>query len=97
MSAPVAPVHTAVLSVSPGTGTWRVFVALLGTTDPWPEHMFATAVLPTLIARTAALARLGFEPVTDGAWEWSEDGSSPDRPVDLLASIKVRERTGGPA
>lgn len=96
MSAPVAPVHTAVLSVSPGTGKWRLFVALLGTTEVWPEHVF-TAEVPTLTARAAALAQLGYEPVANGPWEWEEDGSSPDQPVDLLASIKIRERTGGAA
>ncbi|MFJ3758905.1 DUF6303 family protein [Streptomyces sp. NPDC090080] len=96
MSAPVAPIHTAVLSVSPSTGTWRLFVALLGTTEVWSEHVF-TAEVPTVAARTAALARLGYEPVPNSAWEWEEDSSSPDQPVDLLASIKVRERTGGAA
>ena len=96
MSAPVVPVHTAVLSVSPSTGTWRLFVAVLGTTEVWPEHVF-TAEVPTLAARTAALAQLGYEPVANGGWEWEEDSSSPDKPVDLLASIKVQERTGGAA
>ncbi|MER7839188.1 DUF6303 family protein [Streptomyces sp. NPDC096040] len=90
-------VHTAVLSVSPNTGTWRLFVAVLGTTDVWPEHVFGAAEVPTLTARMAALARLGDEPVANGTWEWEEDSSSPDQPVELLASLKVRERTGGAA
>ncbi|MER7933263.1 MULTISPECIES: DUF6303 family protein [unclassified Streptomyces] len=92
-----ARIHTAVLSVSPKTGTWRLFVALMGTTEMWPEHVFATAVVPTLSARAAALARLGYESMPDMAWEWTEDSTTPDQPVDLLASVKVREQTEGAA
>ncbi|MYT30652.1 MULTISPECIES: DUF6303 family protein [unclassified Streptomyces] len=97
MSDTTVRVHTAVLSVSSTTGTWRLFVGLLNTTDPWPEHVFSSSEIPTPAARTAALTLLGYEP-TDGAeWEWSEDTAAADGPVHLLSSMKVRERTGGAA
>lgn len=72
-------------------------MGLLNTTAPWPEHVFGTPEIPTLTARTEALALLGYEPVACAQWEWSEDSTPPDRPVDLLASLKVREHAGGTA
>ncbi|GHB22767.1 MULTISPECIES: DUF6303 family protein [Streptomyces phaeochromogenes group] len=87
--------HTAVLSVQSATGKWRLFVGLLNTTASWPEHVFTAPEIPTPTARTAALALLGYEPVAGAQWEWSEDTAAPDGPADLLASLTVREQTGG--
>lgn len=95
--------YTAVLSVAPATGRWRLFVALVDTTDPWPEHVFATADVPPPAARTGALAQLGFQPAEygpwdcenaeDGLWQWTEDLNEETGKVLLLASLRVRERT----
>ncbi|MFD3657113.1 DUF6303 family protein [Streptomyces sp. NPDC058620] len=87
--------HTALLAESRSTDRWRVFVALMNTTDAWPEQVFTGLEVPTRAARTAALALLGYEPVEGAEWEWSED--SDDAQVHLLASLPVRERTGGAA
>ncbi|MFJ6126972.1 DUF6303 family protein [Streptomyces griseoviridis] len=90
-----ARTHTAVLSVSSITGKWRLFVALLNTAAAWPEYVFSTPEIPPPAARSAALTLLGYEPTGEAQWEWSEDGTFPDQPVCLVASLKVRERVGG--
>ncbi|MFI1966776.1 DUF6303 family protein [Streptomyces pathocidini] len=90
-----ARTHAAVLSVSFATGTWRLFVGLLNTTEVWSEHMFSTYEVPTPAARAAALSLLGYEPVEGAEWEWSEDATAANGPVHLLASLMVREREGG--
>ncbi|WP_406359963.1 DUF6303 family protein [Streptomyces sp. NBC_01544] len=87
--------HTAVLAESCTTGRWRVFVALMNTTEAWPEHVFTSPEVPTRAARTTALALLGYEPIEGAEWEWSED--SDDAPVHLLASLTVGKRAGGAA
>ncbi|WP_329218955.1 DUF6303 family protein [Streptomyces sp. NBC_01485] len=89
--------HTAVLSVSPATGTWRVFVTVPKTSGPWPEHVFATPQIPTPEDRTAALSLLGYEGVAGAEWQWAEDTTDPAGPVRLLAGLAVRERAGGAA
>jgi hypothetical protein len=89
--------YQAVLSVSAVTGRWRLFVGVLGTTDPWPEHDFGVTDAPSLAARLSALNQLGFEPVEgdEGAqWEWSEGQPGFDAPVELIAGLRVQERTG---
>ncbi|MCX4906954.1 DUF6303 family protein [Streptomyces sp. NBC_00878] len=89
--------YQAVLSVSSMTGRWRVFVGVLGTTDPWPEHDFAVTDASSLAARLSALAQLGFEPVEGAEWKWSEDQAGFGAPVELIAGLRVREWTGGAA
>ncbi|MFJ3665662.1 DUF6303 family protein [Streptomyces sp. NPDC090106] len=87
---------TALLSMS--RGRWRLYVALMNTTDPWPEHRFGrTGRVPTFTQRAAALSRLGFEPVEGAVWEWTEDTAvhgDPSATVVLIASTRVRTRTG---
>ncbi|SES44384.1 hypothetical protein SAMN04487983_105533 [Streptomyces sp. yr375] len=89
--------HTAVLSVSPATGTWRVFVTVPKTVGPWPEHVIGTRQIPVPAARTAALALLGYEGVEGAEWQWCEDTTDHGGPVRLLAGLAVRERAGGVA
>ncbi|MFJ8350490.1 DUF6303 family protein [Streptomyces sp. NPDC094153] len=77
-------------------GRWRVYVVLLGTTEQWPEFTFGRRrPVPTLTERSRALSALGFEPVADGEWTWSEDSKIPNDPttaVILIAAIRVRSR-----
>lgn len=81
-------------------GWWRLYVALMDVQgSPWPEHDFGPApVVPTVAARSRALAGLGFM-FTDGAeWAWTEHSEivgDDASPVLLLASIRVRSRNGG--
>ncbi|THA73817.1 hypothetical protein E6R60_22705 [Streptomyces sp. A0642] len=90
--------HTAQLSIR--DGRWRLYVALMGVpVSQWPEHDFGPAlVVPTMAARSQALAGLGFV-FTDGAeWGWEEYSETLDddaSPVRLLASVQVRSRDGG--
>ncbi|WP_406454863.1 DUF6303 family protein [Streptomyces sp. NBC_01622] len=72
-------------------GRWRLYVALLNTTERWPDYRFGRTV-PTFTDRTDALSVLGFEPVPGAEWEWSEDSEAPDdsaSPVVLIAAIRV--------
>jgi hypothetical protein len=82
-------------------GRWRLYVVLLNTTDPWPEFSFERAApVPTFTERGDALSVLGYEPVADAEWEWTEysaDLDDPASPVTLLASVQVRSRTGAVA
>ncbi|MFF3815486.1 DUF6303 family protein [Streptomyces bluensis] len=81
---------TAQMSVR--AGRWRLYVALLNTTEQWPEHRFGRSV-PTFTDRTNALSALGFEPVPGAEWTWIEDSETPDNPaspVVLIAAIQVR-------
>ncbi|MDF3299987.1 DUF6303 family protein [Streptomyces tropicalis] len=87
---------TAQIAVRRGCGRWRLYVALLNTTAPWPERMFNRTV-PTFTQRTEALSALGYEPVPDATWTWEEHGEThgdPSSPVFLFASIRVRSRAG---
>ncbi|MWA11207.1 DUF6303 family protein [Streptomyces sp. BA2] len=84
---------TALMSMS--AGRWRLYVVLLNTTDPWPEHTFGLAPIPTFTDRTQALSGLGFEPVPGGEWSWSEYSETfgdPASPVGLIAEVRVRSR-----
>ncbi|MPY48920.1 DUF6303 family protein [Streptomyces acidicola] len=90
----IAREFTAQMSVR--AGRWRLYVALLNTTEPWPEHRFGRSV-PTFTDRTNALSVLGFEPVPGAEWAWTEDSENPDNPaspVVLIAAIRVRARSG---
>ncbi|MEU6282099.1 DUF6303 family protein [Streptomyces sp. NPDC047028] len=78
-------------------GRWRLYVVLLGTTERWPEFSFGRRSVPTLAERSRALKRLGFEPVEDGEWSWSEDSEivgDPTTAVILIATTQVRSRAG---
>ncbi|MFD3572399.1 DUF6303 family protein [Streptomyces sp. NPDC058644] len=80
--------------VSMNAGRWRLYVVLLNTTDPWPEHTFGSSV-PTFTDRTQALSGLGFEPVPGVEWNWTEDSTEPGdpaSPVCLIAAVRVRSR-----
>jgi hypothetical protein len=51
--------------------------------------------VPTLTDRVNALSVLGFEPVPDTEWQWTEDSETPfdpSSPVLLIAAIRVRSR-----
>jgi hypothetical protein len=77
-------------------GRWRLYVALMNTTERWPEHRFGRSV-PTFTDRTNALSVLGFEPVPGAEWTWTEDSEIPDDPasaVVLIAAIRVRSWSG---
>lgn len=80
---------------------WRLYVVLLNTTDPWPEHSFGRALpVPTFTERTEALSVLGFEPDPGAGWTWTEDSETygdPASPVVLIAATQVRSWTGAGA
>lgn len=85
---------TAQMSVR--AGRWRLYVALMNTTDAWPEHRFGRSV-PTFTDRSSALRALGFEPVPGAEWTWTEDSETPDNPSSpavLIAAIRVRSWPG---
>lgn len=71
---------------------WQVFVAEPDESR-WPHVPFPlTDGIPTLTARTTALASLGYTPL-DGetTWEWMETvfEGDPDGTVSLVATTKV--------
>ncbi|WP_216588647.1 DUF6303 family protein [Streptomyces brasiliscabiei] len=93
----MAGMFTAQMSVR--RGRWRLYVVLMNTTERWPEYEFGPTV-PTFTDRVNALSVLGFEPLPDTAWEWTEDTETPDdpsSPVLLIAATKVRSWTGASA
>ncbi|CAL9550197.1 DUF6303 family protein [Streptomyces sp. enrichment culture] len=79
-------------------GRWHLYVVLMNTTTRWPEYTFGRGgPVPTLTDRVNALSVLGFEPVPDADWQWTEDSetpSDPSSPVLLIAAIRVRSRAG---
>ncbi|WBO64472.1 DUF6303 family protein [Streptomyces camelliae] len=80
-------------------GRWRLYVALLDAgVTPWPEFSFDRAEpVPTFTERADALSVLGFEPLPDAEWEWTEYSADPDdpaSPVTLIAAVRVRSWTG---
>ncbi|WP_055715432.1 DUF6303 family protein [Streptomyces torulosus] len=80
-------------------GRWRLYVVLMNTTERWPEYEFGPTV-PTFTDRVNALTALGFEPLPDAQWEWTEDTEThadPSSPVILIAAIGVRSWTGASA
>jgi hypothetical protein len=88
---------TAQMSVS--KGRWRLYVVLLGVpVSTRPEFSFDRGEpVPTFTERVNALGVLGFEPLPDAEWEWTEDSWDPDDPasaVVLIAAVQVRSWTG---
>ncbi|MGW0816830.1 DUF6303 family protein [Streptomyces viridiviolaceus] len=79
-------------------GRWHLYVVLMNTTTRWPEYTFGRGGrVPTLTDRVNALSVLGFEPVPDADWQWTEDSETPfdpSSPVLLIAAIRVRSRAG---
>ncbi|SDF30765.1 DUF6303 family protein [Streptomyces griseoaurantiacus] len=79
-------------------GRWRLYVALLGTTERWPEHSFNRALpVPTFTERADALSALGFELLPGAEWTWTEDSEThgdPSSAVLLIAETRVRSRAG---
>ncbi|MFJ4690812.1 DUF6303 family protein [Streptomyces sp. NPDC088766] len=77
-------------------GGWRLFVAVHGSLDPWPEHSFGPGGrVPTFTERAQALKALGFVQAPAAQWEWTEfstDPADPASPVWLLASTWVDSR-----
>jgi len=75
---------------------WRLYVVLLNTFAPWPEHDFGRAApVPTFTERAAVLTALGYELVPGAEWEWCETTDIPDdlsSPVRLIATVRVRSR-----
>ncbi|TQE28297.1 hypothetical protein Sipo8835_26115 [Streptomyces ipomoeae] len=93
----MADVFTAQMSMR--KGRWCLYVVLMNTTERWPEYRFGP-VVPTFTDRVNALTALGYEPLPDAAWEWTEDTETPDdpsSPVILIAAIGVRSRRGAGA
>ncbi|MEV6123864.1 DUF6303 family protein [Streptomyces sp. NPDC052077] len=93
----MADMFTAQMSVR--RGRWRLYVVLMNTTERWPEYEFGP-VVPTFTDRVNALSVLGFEPVPDARWEWTEDTEThddPSSPVILIAATRVRSWTGAGA
>ncbi|QKW28690.1 hypothetical protein HUT11_23220 [Streptomyces seoulensis] len=92
----MARTFTAQMSVR--RSRWRLYVALLNTFEPWPEHCFGRALpVPTFTERADALSVLGFESAPGAEWSWIEDTETPDDPasaVVLIAALTVRSRTG---
>ncbi|MDH6518188.1 hypothetical protein M2163_004829 [Streptomyces sp. SAI-135] len=81
---------TAQMSVR--AGFWWLYVVVLNTTEPWPEHRLGRSV-PTFTDRTNALRLLGFEPVPGARWAWTEDSINPDNPASpivLIAATRIR-------
>ncbi|MFJ2110777.1 DUF6303 family protein [Streptomyces sp. NPDC087850] len=82
---------TALLHVLPGS-CWELFVTADGPVDEWPRTQLRGAAVPTMAARTRALARLGYVPAAPGApWTWDEHDHYTERgPAALSAVTTVR-------
>ncbi|MFD0380143.1 DUF6303 family protein [Streptomyces sp. NPDC127112] len=81
---------------------WQVYVARTGLVCEWPAFTWpASAEIPTIAERSAALADLGFALAEDAEWEWMEITSPEYHPhpvrVLFLGSVKVRQLDGGAA
>lgn len=68
---------------------WAIYVVLHGAPH-WPDvQLPASAGIPTIAARTAALSELGYAPkATHKHWEWIEYNTNGQR-VDLIALATV--------
>ncbi|MEU4952810.1 DUF6303 family protein [Streptomyces lavendulae] len=73
---------------------WQLYVAQTGLVSEWPTFTWPTSPeVPTVEAREAALAYLGFVLAEGAEWEWIED-IGPDyhlhpARVLLLGAVKV--------
>ncbi|MFD7094332.1 DUF6303 family protein [Streptomyces xanthophaeus] len=81
---------------------WQLYVARTGLVCEWPTFTWpASTDVPSLEARKAALALLGFTLAEDAEWEWQE-GTGPEyhpHPVrvSFLGAVKVRALESGSA
>ncbi|MEV0774563.1 DUF6303 family protein [Streptomyces sp. NPDC050428] len=68
---------------------WEIYVVLHGVPH-WPDvQLPASAGVPTVAVRTAALRELGYAPkAAHGRWDWIEFNTIGDR-VDLIALVIV--------
>lgn len=80
--------------MSDSGGQWHLYVPLLNTPAPWPEHIWPReAVTPTIAERERALNGLGYESAPGNKWSWIEDSDiygDPTSPVRLIATVSVR-------
>lgn len=87
-----APQLIAQMSRTKDGAHWSVYVCLFGTST-WPETLIpARKGIPSLAARTAALKRLDYAPLTtDSYWDWVETRNAQDSkaPAHLIASVAV--------
>ncbi|WP_030717364.1 DUF6303 family protein [Streptomyces sp. NRRL F-2580] len=81
---------------------WQLYVAQTGLVSEWPTFTWPTSTeIPSVHARQAALAYLGFTLAEDAEWEWTEHTGPDYHPhparVLLLGSVKVRPLESGAA
>jgi hypothetical protein len=62
--------HTTAQMAVLGEG-WYLYVSLEGPVADWPSVTLPGVAVPTVAARAAALAELGY--VATAAWSWVED------------------------
>ncbi|MEV6957372.1 DUF6303 family protein [Streptomyces sp. NPDC051183] len=73
---------------------WQLYVAMTGLVSEWPTFTWPTsAEVPSISAREAALAYLGFLLAEDAEWEWMESTGPECHPhpvrVLLLGAVRV--------
>lgn len=88
-----APEFTAQMARTWDCRHWMIYVVIYGATH-WPEvRITASAGIPTIKTRTAALSELGFAlKASHECWNWIEDEAADDvngRGVHLIASATV--------
>jgi hypothetical protein len=72
------------------TGDWRLLIIRPGEpVDRWLTKKFTGGAVPTIPARAAALADLGYELDDRDEWHWSES-TDPDGAVTLAAGHTAR-------
>lgn len=81
---------------------WQLYVAMAGLVSEWPTFTWPTSrEIPSVEARQAALAYLGFTLAEDAEWEWTEHTGPDYHPhparVLLLGAVKVRPLESGAA
>ncbi|MFI6986403.1 DUF6303 family protein [Embleya sp. NPDC050154] len=70
--------------------SWGLYIPLFGSMGNWPGTTLPGPEVPTVAARAAALAELGYE--TTEEWSWDEertDDTDDDSPVILIAWAEV--------
>ncbi|THA55754.1 DUF6303 family protein [Streptomyces sp. A1136] len=78
---------------------WQLYVAMTGLVSEWPTFTWPTSTdIPSVLARQAALAYLGFTLAEDAEWEWTEHvgpGYHHRPRVLLIGAAKVQPLTQG--
>lgn len=85
-----------------GGPCWQLYVAMSGLVSEWPTFTWPTTTeIPSIEARKAALAYLGFALAEDAEWEWTELTGPDYHPhparVLLLGAVKVQPLENGAA